>query len=129
MTNPNPQQDPYRSPGQPGEYDQAYQNPPTDQPYGQQAPYQQPYYQESQAYYYTPVAPPTDGFSVAALVLGILGFNIFAIVFGIIGLNRTSTGQYSGRGMAIAGIVLGALSLIALIFIFVFFVALVGAVA
>lgn len=86
--------------------------------------YQQ-YQQPAPQYSYVPV--PTDGFSVAALVLGVLGFNIFAIIFGIIGLNRTSTGAYSGRGMAIAGIVLGALSLAAIIVFVIVLFAVMGA--
>jgi hypothetical protein len=57
------------------------------------------------------VRPPTDGFSIAALVLGILPFTagLLGIVFGILGLRRTAGGKRSGRGMAIAGIVLGSL--------------------
>ena len=141
MTNPDSQPDPYQTPAEqypysqpeqpyaPQEPQQPYQQAPYQQNGYQQNAYQQAPYQEAQAYYYTPVSPPTDGFSVAALVLGILGFNVFAIVFGIIGLNRTSSGQYSGRGMAIAGIVLGSLTLIALIFVFIFFFALIGAAA
>ena len=129
MTNPYPPQQPGSDqPTQPYAQASDQQAPhptqtaydPAGQPYPQQPyvqqPNMQPQYQE-QVYAYMPT--PTDGFSVAALVLGLLGFNIFAIVFGIIGLNRTSTGQYSGRGMAIAGIVLGAISTAAIIFFFI----------
>jgi len=63
-----------------------------------------------------------SGFSVAALCCGILGFFFLpfllgplAIVFGVMGMKR------SGRGMAIAGLVLGiiqvAIVLLALLFI------------
>jgi len=69
--------------------------------------------------YYAP-APGTSGFAVAALVLGIfsigcggLGFllapPILAVIFGNVALDRiaASGGQLKGRGMGIAGIVLG----------------------
>jgi hypothetical protein len=56
---------------------------------------------------------------VAALVLGIIGIPAFcsvitpvlAIVFGIIGYTQASKegAQTSGKGMAIAGIILGAI--------------------
>lgn len=59
---------------------------------------------------------PTDGFAIASLVCGILGFltgitAIPAIVFGIISLsNIEKNPQYlRGRGMAIAGIILGGI--------------------
>jgi hypothetical protein len=55
--------------------------------------------------------------SVAALVLGILGlvtscctfgtFSILAVVFGHLGMNETRDGSKSGRGMAVAGLVMG----------------------
>jgi hypothetical protein len=53
------------------------------------------------------------GFSIAALVLGIIGLFVLpwllgplAIIFGALGLNR------GGRGMAIAGLVLGVIDLV-----------------
>src|SRR5688500_3287022 len=61
----------------------------------------------------------SNGFCVAALVLGIVGIPAFiccpialmAIVFGVIGLNQVSKSgnDGGGRGMAIAGIVCGAI--------------------
>jgi hypothetical protein len=66
----------------------------------------------------------SNGFCVAALVLGIIGLvsspctfgipAILALVFGIIGYNQvTKTGsEGGGKGMAVAGIVLGVLGLI-----------------
>lgn len=92
---PYPQQSPYgQQPpvGQQGPYGQ-----PT--PYGEQAPYgQRP--------------PGTDGFSITALITGILWLSPFAIGFGIAGLRRTRRTGRSGRGLAIAGIVLGALGMV-----------------
>ena len=51
----------------------------------------------------------TNGMAVAALVLGILGAWIFALIFGYVGKGQIdkSQGTRTGRGMAIAGIVLG----------------------
>ena len=61
----------------------------------------------------------TNGFAVAALVLGILWLcavgSVLAIVFGIIALTQIKTSRQGGKGLAIAGIVLGALGVIATI--------------
>jgi len=60
-----------------------------------------------------PIAPPpspgTNGFSIAALVLGIIGFVALAIVFGVLGLLQTKKRGQAGRGLAIAGLVLAGL--------------------
>ncbi len=67
---------------------------------------------------------PVDGYAVASLVCGILGlFTLFtaipALVLGIISLGRFKRDpQYrSGKGMAIAGVVLGGLVLFAVLLI------------
>jgi hypothetical protein len=56
-----------------------------------------------------PVQQSTDGFAVAALVLGLLGGSLLAIIFGFVSRGRIkrSGGLKSGSGMATAGIVLG----------------------
>jgi len=63
-------------------------------------------------------AGTSNGFCVASLVLGIIGLipcipvpAILAIIFGIIGYNQISKGggEGGGKGMAIAGIICGAL--------------------
>src|SRR4051812_4475169 len=76
--------------------------------------------------YWIPAAPAsrdTDGFCVAALVLGIVPVmaGLLAIVFGAIGLHNTAGGQRRGRGMAIAGLVLGIVWLVlaALLFLWI----------
>ncbi len=66
----------------------------------------------------------TNGMAVAALVLGLLwGYGILsvlAIIFGAIGLKQTGGRNQSGRGLAIAGLVLGIVGAsIALILIIV----------
>lgn len=65
--------------------------------------------QQAQPY----VARPTNGLAIASMVLGILWVywvgSILALVFGYIakGQINESGGQQGGKGMAIAGIVLG----------------------
>ena len=70
--------------------------------------------------YGQPAQRRTNGFAVAALVLGILGLlssivvvggllGIIAIGLGVMGLTRARRGA-GGRGLSIAGIVLGALA-------------------
>lgn len=95
------------TPQHPQGQDQPAQQPGMPYPqYGQYAPpQQQPVY----------VTQPTktNGFSIAALVLGIVWIywigSILALVFGYIAKSQidNSGGTQSGRGMAIAGIVLG----------------------
>jgi hypothetical protein len=59
------------------------------------------------------VATKTNGFAIASLVLGIVWIywigSILALVFGYMAKSQidASNGTQSGRGMAIAGIVLG----------------------
>ncbi|WP_066361967.1 DUF4190 domain-containing protein [Herbidospora mongoliensis] len=76
--------------------------------------------------------PPTSGSATASLVFGILGilggwcvFGIpclLAVIFGHIGLAQTSGGQRGGRGLAVAGLILGYLFVIpAVVITFIFF--------
>ena len=52
--------------------------------------------------------PSTDGFAIAALVFGIIGGILFAVIFGFVALSRIkkSEGRKTGRGLAIAALVL-----------------------
>jgi hypothetical protein len=66
--------------------------------------------------------PPRDGVAVAALVTGLVSVACFFIVagpvalgLGISGLRRTTANGTRGRGMAIAGIVLGAVATLVLV--------------
>jgi Domain of unknown function (DUF4190) len=64
-----------------------------------------------------PFPPPiyvrTNGFAVAALVLGIVWFwwigSILAVIFGAVALHQIdrSRGTQGGKGLAVAGLVLG----------------------
>lgn len=57
--------------------------------------------------------PPTSAAAVASLVMGLIfcvpGISFLAMIFGGIGIARTSGGIRRGRGMAVAGIILGFL--------------------
>jgi hypothetical protein len=74
-------------------------------------------------------AGTSNGFCVASLVLGIIGLPAFcvvvppvlAIIFGIIGYNQVSSGgtESAGRGMAIAGIICGAIGSMLAIWMFI----------
>lgn len=101
------------------------QNPPP--PQQPPAPYEQPQYPQTQPPQYPPAPgqypppqygtppfqPKTNGLAVASLVLGILWIcsigSILAVIFGYMALKQIdqSQGREAGRGMAIAGIVLG----------------------
>lgn len=71
-------------------------------------------------------APPSNGFAVAALVLGIISILMFwtfgigvvvgvlAVVFGILGRNRAKEMAGDGKaGLATAGLITGALGVLA----------------
>jgi hypothetical protein len=69
--------------------------------------------------------PRYNGLAIASMVLGILWIwwigSILAIVFGFVALNqiKNSDGAQTGRGMAIAGLVLGFIGLGTILFFFV----------
>jgi predicted acyltransferase len=66
--------------------------------------------------------------SIASLVLGIIGVflcfvvvpSILALVFGLLGINQIKQDpSQSGRGMAIAGIVLGAIGVLLFVLVLI----------
>lgn len=81
---------------------------------------------------YPPMGGPTsktNGMSIASLVLGILSIPccsiflpaVLALIFGFVGINQIKNDQsQKGRGMAIAGISLGAASIVLVVLIIVF---------
>jgi uncharacterized protein DUF4190 len=79
-----------------------HQAPPPPYPYQQQGPV-----------YAAPIAVKTNGLAIASMVLGILWLwwigSVLALVFGMVAKSQidNSGGLQQGRGMAIAGIVLG----------------------
>ena len=87
-----------------------------------------------------PVPPPMQGYqpkpsaalAITALVLGIFAFftgllfiggalGLVSVILGIISLKKVKAGTASGKGMAITGIILGALGIIATIGMIIFF--------
>jgi hypothetical protein len=90
------------------------------QPYGQQQ-YGQPYTQQQHGSVQR--GPARNGLGVAALVLGILGLltswifvggvlGLIAIVLGVMGRGRAKRGEATNGGMALTGIITGALAVI-----------------
>jgi hypothetical protein len=81
-------------------------------PYGPSPYYQQPYY--NQGY---------NGLAIASMVLGILWLywvgSILAVIFGHVALHQISRDGKQGRGMAIAGLVLGYIGLAALVVVII----------
>jgi hypothetical protein len=64
------------------------------------------------------VTTQTSGFAVASLVLGIIGFflnplSILAVIFGAIALSQSGKNPaFRGKGMAVAGLVMGIIVII-----------------
>lgn len=100
-------------------------NDPSAQPvHGQQQPY------GAQQGYGEPARPARNGLGIAALVLGILAvvtfwmgffiilivipglFGIVAIVLGVIGRKRAKRGEATNGGVALWGVILGAVGLV-----------------
>jgi len=65
-----------------------------------------------------PTAPRSNGWALASLICGILGCvplitSLCAVIFGVIGIRKANEPQTGGRGMAIAGLILGILGVVA----------------
>lgn len=112
-----PDPGPYQPPE--GSYPGGYMPPPT--PPGYEGGYAPP--QMGQTYYPAypgPMAPSTSGWAIASLVSSIASWvvlpfiaAILGVIFGHMALNeiRQSDGRLEGRGMAIAGLVIGYVNL------------------
>lgn len=57
---------------------------------------------------------PGKTMGVVSLVLSVIGFNVIAIIVGFVGLNKSKKAGHK-NGFAVAGIVIGFLSLIVII--------------
>ncbi len=78
-----------------------------------QVPPVQPAAQPQPTYGTPPVAgPSTNGLAIAALVTSLVCCGPIGLILGLVSLNQinASQGRQGGKGMAIAGIVLGGLS-------------------
>jgi hypothetical protein len=114
----SPPPPPYQPPGDPFQTPADPSQPQTPQYQTQQLPYQAypPQYAPQQyppQQYWQPAAPNpgTNGFSIAAMVLGIIWIwwigSILAVIFGHIALAQIKKTGQGGHGMAVAGLVLG----------------------
>ncbi|GAA1849702.1 DUF4190 domain-containing protein [Myceligenerans crystallogenes] len=87
-------------------------------------------YQTTPGGYPDPAGRPqpsgTDGFSLAALITAILGLGLVPVILGIVSLTRIKKSGQGGRGLAIAGIVLGVLEIVAGIAVLVSLVSIAG---
>jgi len=97
------------NPGQPMQ--PPFGQPPMPPGYGQQPYGQQPYGG------YPPQPTGTSGAAIGSLICGILGCipvitSLLAVILGIVGIKATGNGRQGGRGLAIAGLILGLLGLI-----------------
>ncbi|MEA9984519.1 MULTISPECIES: DUF4190 domain-containing protein [Subtercola] len=60
----------------------------------------------------SPVAQKTNILAIVGLVLSIIGFTVIGIILGFVGLNQIKKTGESGRGIAIAAIIVGFAELI-----------------
>lgn len=63
----------------------------------------------------------TNGMAIASLLTGLIGFGIVALILGIIANNqiKASLGRQKGSGLAIAGIIIGCIGIVASILLLV----------
>jgi hypothetical protein len=75
---------------------------------------------------YVPQPPQkTNGLAIAGFVTSLLCMGLVGLILSIVGLSQIKKDpSQGGKGLAIAGIVLGALGIVAGIFWYIFFVAL-----
>ncbi|WP_280267226.1 DUF4190 domain-containing protein [Nocardia wallacei] len=117
-----PQGGPQQYPSYPQQPQQQYGQQPygQPQPYGQQ-PYGQPTYPPGGAYqpygYPQQQAQGTNGLAIGSLIASILGLctcigAIVGIILGIIALNQIKERGGEGRGLALAGIWVGAAAIV-----------------
>jgi hypothetical protein len=135
MTNPTPTGDHF--PGQTyggeqpsqwsGNTTPAYDAPPQYQPYPpQNQSYQQPHQSAGAPPYsgyppagappypgyppqYAPGMAPTNPFAIASLIVSLVGFGLIGVILGHVALGqiKRSNGYEQGRGLAIAGLIIG----------------------
>jgi hypothetical protein len=96
-----------------------YRLPPPVDPYLPDAPFEALTEPQPQV---VVVTAPTSGVAAASLVVGVFSLlaacctfglvSIFAIILGHLGMRDTRDGAKSGRGLAVAGLVMGYLSLV-----------------
>jgi len=95
----------------------GYQMSPPTAPYSVQPYSQQPYSQPGYPQPMMVIAAPNSGVATASMVLGIIGLvfgwcmcgipSLIAIILGHMGIAQTRDNRLGGRGMAVAGLVMG----------------------
>jgi len=97
--------------------------------------YAPPISQAPAIYQPIPNARPTSGLAITSLILGILGLTscmlipgIPAVICGHLAMGRTHprTGNMGGRGLAIAGLIMGYICCAMLAFFLIYFVGIMG---
>lgn len=129
------------APDGPGQVPYGYPNAPASygypgQPHQQQAYGLTPYPAPAPGYGWPGMAlPPSNGLGTASLVLGILaaaGFllypvalvlGILAVVFGVIGRAKARRGEATNPGVALAGLICGAVGIVLVVGLFAAFIA------
>lgn len=115
---------PYPSQEQPPNQGAYPPPPPTQQPAGYAQPYSAQYAQPyAPSPGYAPVGP-TSGMAIASLVCSLLGIGLVGVILGHLALNEInkSNGYTQGRGLAIAGLIIGYLQIAAAVIVILFFV-------
>ncbi len=107
---------------------QPYGTEPTQIQYGgpQQSTYLtgqpgQPQYGSPQGYYGGVPPQSTNPWAIAALVLGLMGGAILPVIAGHLALSQIKRTGQQGAGLAIAGLVLGYLAILAYVVLFLVF--------
>lgn len=94
----------------------VFSPPATQQP--QYQAYQQPAYQQPQ--YQQPMqSQKTNGFAIASLICSLLCISLLGIIFGHVGMSQINRNREGGRGLAVAGLILGYIGLVATIAVYV----------
>lgn len=73
------------------------------------------------------VARPTNTLAIVSLVTSLMGIVIVPVILGHLALNQIKTRGESGRGLAIAGLVIGYLSIAIVMLVVLFFVVMAAA--
>jgi len=59
-----------------------------------------------------PQPQKTNGMAIASLVLSLLGCSLLGVIFGGIAISQINKGQGTGKGLAIAGLIIGAIGFV-----------------
>src|SRR5262245_21740913 len=116
--------DPYSQHPQPQQWQQPQQWPQPQPQQWQEQQYPPQQYPPPQPPYVVAARPTYDGLAITSFILGVLWFgwlgSIMAVILGHIALRNIRRTHASGRGLAIAGLVLGyiGLSTLALVVLF-----------